>query len=88
MSLILYATLSSRGGYGKLDKLDEKGQSAINKMSAFIIFIQVCFWVYILTVGLAVDDYMVFSDIMALVVLGVFCLYTFFDCLFFFSSYN
>ena len=88
MSLILYATLSSRGGYGKLDKLDEKGQSAINKMSAFIIFIQVCFWVYILTVGLAVDDYMVFSDIMALIFLGVFCLYTFFDCLFFFSSYN
>ena len=85
---MLYVALSRRHGLTKIDKISEKEQSAVNKVSISIIFIQVLLLAYMTAYGVVVGDYIDNSDIVALVVIGVSCLCSFFSCLLFLSTYD
>ena len=88
MSLLLYSSLSRNRGGIKLDKVSKGEASSFNKISAFVILVQVLLWVYFITKGVIIDYYMSTADNVALMVLGFTCLYSFFCCLVFLSTYG
>jgi hypothetical protein len=88
MSLLLYSTVSRNREGVKLDKVSKEEVSSFNKISAFVILVQVLLWVYFITKGVIIDHYMSTSDNVALMVLGFTCLYSFFCCLVFLSTYG
>ena len=88
MSLLLYSAVSRNRGGIKLDKVSKEEASSFNKISAFVILVQVLLWVYFITKGVIIDYYMSAADTVALVVLGFTCLYSFFCCLVFLSTYG
>lgn len=49
MSLLLYSTVSRNRGNFKLDKVSKEERLAFNKISAFVILVQVLLWVYFIT---------------------------------------
>ena len=70
MSLLLYSSLSRNRGGLKLDKVSKEEASSFNKISAFVILVQVLLWVYFITKGVIIDYYMSTADNVALMVLG------------------
>lgn len=88
MSLLLYSTISRNRGNFKLERVSKEERLSFNKISSFVILIQVLLWVYFITKGVIIDSYMGTADNIALVVLGFTCLYSFISCLFFLSSYG
>lgn len=88
MSLILYASLSRRRGFGKLDRISKEERLSFNKISAFVILVQVLLWVYFITKGVIIGYHMSTVENIALMVLGFTCLYSFLCCLVFLSSYG